>query len=82
MSAIERRLLPDTAAVSADGALSIGGVRIDDLVAEFGTPLFVYDETHLRSRCRQAIAEVIYRSGFGSKTSRTKDSSSLFAARN
>ena len=57
MSAIERRLLPDTAAVSADGALSIGGVRIDDLVAEFGTPLFVYDETHLRSRCRQAIAE-------------------------
>ena len=57
MSAIERRLLPDTATVSADGALSIGGVRIDELVAEFGTPLFVYDEMHLRSRCRQAIAE-------------------------
>ena len=57
MSAIQRRLLPDTATVSADGALSIGGVRIDELVAEFGTPLFVYDEMHLRSRCRQAIAE-------------------------
>ncbi|MEY3589135.1 MAG: diaminopimelate decarboxylase [Actinomycetota bacterium] len=57
MSAVERRLLPDTAEVSADGALSIGGVRVADLAAEFGTPLFVYDEQHLRSRCRQAITE-------------------------
>ncbi|MEY3745318.1 MAG: diaminopimelate decarboxylase [Actinomycetota bacterium] len=57
MSAVERRLLPDTAEISADGALSIGGVRVSDLAAEYGTPLFVYDEQHLRSRCRQAVAE-------------------------
>lgn len=54
---IEMRLLPDTATVEADGQLSIGGCRLDDLVGEFGTPLFVYDETHLRNRCREAVAE-------------------------
>ncbi len=53
---IEMRLLPDTATVESDGRLSIGGCRIDDLVAEFGTPLFVYDETHLRNRCREAVS--------------------------
>ena len=27
-----------------------------DLAAEFETPLFVYDEAHLRARCREAVA--------------------------
>ncbi|MFM2115578.1 MAG: diaminopimelate decarboxylase [Actinomycetota bacterium] len=54
---IEMRLLPDTATIEADGHLSIGGCRLDDLATEFGTPLFVYDETHLRNRCREAVAE-------------------------
>lgn len=53
---IEMRLLPDTATVEADGHLSIGGCRIDDLATEFGTPLFVYDEAHLRNRCREAVS--------------------------
>ena len=53
---IEMRLLPDTASVGDDGSLSVGGCRIDDLAAEFGTPLFVYDEQHLRNRCREAVA--------------------------
>ena len=53
---IEMRLLPDTATVGDDGSLSVGGCRIDDLAAEFGTPLFVYDEQHLRNRCREAVA--------------------------
>ena len=29
-----------------------------DLAAEYGTPLFVYDEAHLRNRCREAVARV------------------------
>lgn len=29
---------------------------MDDLAGEFGTPLFVYDENHLRARCREAAA--------------------------
>ena len=50
------RLLPDTAAVGDDGWLTIGGCSIRDLAAEFGTPLFVYDEQHVRNRCREAVA--------------------------
>ena len=49
-------LLPDNASVDADGALSIGGCRVSDLAREYGTPLFVYDEGHIRARCREAVA--------------------------
>ncbi len=55
MSAIPRHLLPDSATVDAHGRLSIGGVDLLDLAAEHGTPLFVYDEEQLRSRCREAV---------------------------
>ncbi|MCP3910898.1 MAG: diaminopimelate decarboxylase [Actinomycetia bacterium] len=34
----------------------MGGCDVTELVAEFGTPLFVYDEAHLRARCREAVA--------------------------
>ena len=53
---VPRQLLPDHATVAADGSLAIGGCRIDDLAAEFGTPFFVYDEVHLRDRAREAVA--------------------------
>ncbi|MGB0113307.1 MAG: diaminopimelate decarboxylase [Ilumatobacteraceae bacterium] len=52
---IERGLLPDTATTDAAGALTIGGCSVADLADEYGTPVFVYDETHLRSRCREAV---------------------------
>ena len=52
-------LLPDTSAVTGDGHLSVGGVDLMQLADEVGTPVFVYDEDHLRERCRQAFA------GFG-----------------
>jgi diaminopimelate decarboxylase len=48
-------LLPDTATIEPDGSLAIGGVRVVDLAAEHGTPVFVYDEQHLRDRCREAL---------------------------
>ncbi len=48
-------LLPDSAEVGSRGELRIGGLAVDDLAADFGTPLFIYDETHLRSRCREAL---------------------------
>ena len=53
---IAPNLLPDTAEVGGDGWLEIGGCSLHDLADEYGTPLFVYDETHLRSRCREAVA--------------------------
>ncbi|HTN79807.1 MAG TPA: diaminopimelate decarboxylase [Acidimicrobiales bacterium] len=55
MSAIPRHLLPDTATIDTRGRLSIGGVDLLDLAAEHGTPLFVYDEEHVRARCREAV---------------------------
>ena len=53
-------LLPDTAVLTDDGSLSIGGCSLIDLAATYGTPLFVYDETHLRNRCREAVAAFGY----------------------
>ncbi|MDH5293694.1 MAG: alanine racemase, partial [Acidimicrobiia bacterium] len=53
---IEGHLLPDTARVGQDGHLFVGGVRVADLAYEFGTPLFVYDEAHLRNRCRDVVS--------------------------
>jgi diaminopimelate decarboxylase len=47
-------LLPENATTVAD-RLHIGGVDLLDLAAEYGTPLFVYDEDHLRARCREAV---------------------------
>jgi diaminopimelate decarboxylase len=48
-------LLPDTSTVASDGSLHIGGVSVVELAATYGTPLFVYDELHLRRRCREAV---------------------------
>ena len=60
-------LLPDSARVEADGSLSIGGCSVAELAEQFGTPLFIYDEEHIRARCREAVAafgvdQVIYAS--------------------
>jgi len=51
-------LLPDTAAISPLGHLVIGGCDTLELAARFGTPLIVYDEEHLRRRCREALAAI------------------------
>jgi diaminopimelate decarboxylase len=55
MTSVPRNLLPDTATVEADGMLAIGGCRVDELAARYGTPVFVYDEAQLRDRCREAV---------------------------
>lgn len=55
MTPLPPRLLPDSAAVGVDGYLTIGGCSLRDLAAEFGTPVFVYDEGHLRARCAEAV---------------------------
>ena len=56
MSVLPIGLLPDTATIGDDGMLVIGGCSVADVAAEYGTPVFVYDEHHLRSRCREAVA--------------------------
>jgi diaminopimelate decarboxylase len=54
-SAVRRYLLPDTATVAETGRLSVGGCDLLDLAERYGTPLFVYDEQHLRNRCQEAL---------------------------
>lgn len=51
------KLFPMTSSISNSDVLSIGGVSIPDIAQQFGTPLFVYDEEHLRNTCRQAVKE-------------------------
>ncbi|HTV11763.1 MAG TPA: diaminopimelate decarboxylase [Acidimicrobiales bacterium] len=51
---LPRYLLPDSAQVDPSGALLVGGIDVLDLVREVGTPVFIYDEGHLRARCREA----------------------------
>ena len=51
---IAAHLLPDTSSI-VDGDLSVGGVAVREIAAEFGTPVFIYDEAHLRARAKEAV---------------------------
>lgn len=55
MKAVSAHLLPDSASIGPTGSMSIGGCTLTSIAAEFGTPVFVYDEEHLRDRCREAV---------------------------
>ena len=50
MSAIDdmAAVLPVTAGVNGRGHLTLAGCDVVDLAAEFGTPLYVFDEATLR----------------------------------
>lgn len=50
-------LFPLTAEVNTQGHLIIGGCDTVDLAAEFGTPLYLFDEFSLRSKCAEFKAE-------------------------
>ena len=53
---VDPALLPRTAVIGDDGRLSIGGCDVQTLADTYGTPLFVYDESHLRASCREAVS--------------------------
>lgn len=55
-------LFPPGTSVGEDGTLVVGGCRLDDLAAEFGTPVMVVDEDALRGRARDYLAA--FRSGW------------------
>ncbi len=46
-------LFPATTQVSSRNHLVIGGCDTLDLASEFGTPLYIFDETDLRARCQE-----------------------------
>jgi diaminopimelate decarboxylase len=46
-------LFPLTAEVNKQGRLVVGGCDVVDLTEEFGTPLYLFDESTLRHKCRE-----------------------------
>jgi diaminopimelate decarboxylase len=46
-------LFPSTAEVNNKGYLTIGGCDTTELAAEFGTPLYVFDELGIRQKCAE-----------------------------
>lgn len=48
-------VLPSTAAVNQRGRLAIGGCDTVELAERFGTPLYVFDEQHLRNQARAFV---------------------------
>jgi diaminopimelate decarboxylase len=57
-SSPNQRLLPITATINEQNHLVIGGCDVTELVAQFGSPLYILDEETLRISARQ------YREGF------------------
>lgn len=47
------RLFPHTAHINARNHLEIGGCDVVELAREFGTPLYIFDDAHLRARARE-----------------------------
>ena len=50
-------VFPETTEINPQGHLSIGGCDVLDLVQEYGTPVYVFDEATLRRRCRGFVQE-------------------------
>ena len=61
-------LFPLTAEVSKQGHLIIGGCDTVELAAKFGTPLYLFDEFSLRSKCEAVVANKISEKGAGRVT--------------
>ena len=49
-------ILPLGAGRNAEGHMAIGGCDCVALAQEYGTPLYVYDEGTIRTRCREYVA--------------------------
>ncbi len=52
---ISFNLLPNSTTINEDGRTFVGGLDLVGLAEEYGTPLYLYDEQHLRQRCRDAV---------------------------
>jgi diaminopimelate decarboxylase len=55
-NALPASVWPASALRDSRGVLSIGGVSATDLANDFGTPLYVVDEEHVRARARETLA--------------------------
>ncbi|MEV0153224.1 diaminopimelate decarboxylase [Micromonospora sp. NPDC050686] len=56
VNALVPALWPGNVRRGADGALTVAGLDVRDLTAEYGTPAYVLDEDDLRGRAREFLA--------------------------
>ena len=72
-------LLPVTAEINGRGHLAIGGCSVPDLVGEFGSPLYIYDEATIRHMCREFVGSFrdLYRNSHVSYSSKAFASPAL-----
>ena len=61
---IPLNVFPDTAQINQQGQLTLGGCNTLDLAQEYGTPVYVFDEDTLRSRCRSFVGEFDQRENY------------------
>ena len=57
MSFPNAHIFPQTVDVNAQSHLTLGGCDVVRLAEEFGTPLYIFDETTLRDTCRTFVTE-------------------------
>lgn len=50
------RILPLTSSLNQKGHLVIGGCDTVELAREYGTPLYIFDEVTIRTRCNQYVS--------------------------
>ena len=53
---LDPKIWPDTADRNSKGEIIIGGLSVTSLVEEYGSPLFIFDEAHIRERARQYLS--------------------------
>src|SRR5512143_1390136 len=49
-------VFPNSARINADNHLEIGGCDVVALAREYGTPLYIFDDLHLRDQARRVRA--------------------------
>ncbi len=49
------KVFPKNSRIGENGDLFIGGIDVSELAEEYGTPLFIYDEDHIRTMLREYI---------------------------
>jgi diaminopimelate decarboxylase len=56
VTSLARSIWPRTTHLEPDGEVSIGGLRLGSLAADWGTPAYVIDEADVRYRCRTYLS--------------------------
>ena len=70
LNALNNKVWPATAMRNSDGELTVGNVTVDELVNQFGTPLYVIDEHDFRVRAagiKKALEDAAARIGTTAK---------------